>query len=145
MELQDHTVEDVTEEEALLVRAQRDQAYPIRVLHLSNGMIIIGFVISMMSNCILILRPYNLDILFNETGTNIDQYGFDPYMNQLALFEPNGLDPVIFMLSNVISINVPAPHLKQNYESIIALNALGSVDPEHIQVSKRHYLNNMVH
>lgn len=142
MELQNNPDQDVTPEEVNRVRADPKKSYAIRLLHLTNGMLLIGYVIEIFPETILLLRPYVVEVDYDSRKSNIDGYKFEPYLNQLVHFDPNGLDPMPFVMSNVISVSVPAKHLQINYEQIVALHSRAVVNVEDIKIKKRHYLNN---
>lgn len=140
MELPDRENQDVK------TRAEYGEEYPIRILHLANEMIIIGYIIDSFSDVVMVLRPYIVDMDYDRENSNIMAYEIEPYLNQLALYNPNELDAVPFVMNNIISIAVPATHLSQNYQQIVAMKATAAVDAERILLTKRHYYNDkLVH
>lgn len=126
MEIQNHSDQNVRPELSdedinSLVKANPTKSYPIRMLHLSTGSLIVGFVISVLPDTIMVLRPHVLQVAGernHEGDFNIEFYEMVPYLNQLVEYDPEELDATPFMTSNVISLNIPAPHVRRNYTSI---------------------------
>lgn len=126
MEIQNHSDQNVimelTDEQlASLVKADPNKSYPIRMLHLSSGSLIVGFVISILPETVMMLRPHVMQIAGDRNGEgefNIEFYEMIPYLNQLVEYDPDDLDPTPFMVSNIISINIPAAHVRRNYTTI---------------------------
>lgn len=146
MELQDNPDTDVEQTRPKRTRAEAGESYPIRILHLNTGLLIIGYVIESYPNeVILMLRPHVISLEYDREEGNVEEYEFVPYLNQLIAFEPNGLDPTPFIMSNVISVNMPAEHVLKNFESVIHLKSLAAVDPERIKLQQPHYLTRTVH
>ena len=121
------------------VRAEPGKTYPIRLLHMTNGMLLIGFVIAVYPETILLLRPHFVKLDFNPETENIDGYEFEPYLDQLVFYNPNSLDPTPFICTNVISVSVPANHLVTNFESVTMIKSMVAVDPEKVQAKARHF------
>lgn len=127
------------------IKAVEGQSYPIRLLHLNNGILIIGFVIEIFPEVILVLRPYSVVPDYDMATGNIDGYEFVPYLDQLAHYDPNTLDPTPFVMSSIVSVNVPAEHMIFNYDNIISIKSAAAEDLERIVIRKRTYLNDTVH
>jgi hypothetical protein len=123
--------------------AKAGESYPIRLLHLLNDMLIIGFVIAVYPETTMILRPYIVDPEFDPVKRNITEYDFEPYLNQLMHYDPHELSPVPFMNASTISITRPAAHLVQNYTSIIQLRQAVQVAEEkgNSEIYKREYVD----
>lgn len=122
MEIQNHTDQDVTqfsdEDIEGLLTVDPEKTYPIRLLHLSNDALTIGFVLAVMPDSVLLVRPHNLQVFADRTGEgdlNIEAYDLVPYLNQLVEYDPDDTSPTPFMMSNIISMNIPAPHLRRNF------------------------------
>lgn len=149
MELQNNSDQHVNAQsqdtiEEVDLQAVPGKAYPIRLLHLTNGMIIIGYVISVIGDTIMVLRPHILDIEYNPASKNIEHYEFDPYMDQLADNDPLSVDPTPFVLSNVFSVNRPTQHVVENFAGIVRLKEVASIDPERIFLAERSYPSSKV-
>lgn len=117
--------------------------YPIRLLHMTNGMLIIGFVINVFPETSLILRPYVVEADYDPQKDNIDEYEFTPYLNQLVDYNALDLSPISFMNSAIIAIAIPAQHLLENYTHIIRLReaVAATEDQTEIHLYKRNYVN----
>ena len=144
MEVQDNpNPNDVTEKEASQVRARPGEKYPIRMLHYSNGMLIIGFVICVFPETTMLLRPHSVEVVYNSEETNIEGYEFTPYLDQMIYYDPHDLTPIPFMNAASMSLVRPAPHLISNYTDIIRLKetmAFRSED-DYVEFYKRSYVN----
>jgi len=136
VELQDNKDNNV-----MSIRAEPGKEYPIRLLHLMNGMLVIGFVISIVQSTILMLRPYIVDIDYDAEDKNIVAYALDPYLDQLVHYEANSLDPVPFILDNVVSVNIPARHLMENYNNIISMASIVAIDEDKLKIRRSEFLN----
>lgn len=134
MEVQNHPDPDgqVRDEQPIaeLTIAKPGHSYPIRMLHLRGGMLIIGYVINVFPDTILILRPHVIEVEFNPETETIEEYEFRPYLDQLVFYNPRDMAAIPFMTSAVISVTRPAEHLIENYTSIVRLKELVSVTPE---------------
>lgn len=117
--------------------------YPIRLLHLMNGMLIIGYVIAVYPETTMVLRPYLVEPIFDETRTNITEYEFEPYLDQMSFFDAHDLVPTPFLNSACVSISRPAHHLVFNYTSIIKLREIikSTADAESVVLYKRDYVD----
>lgn len=120
MEVQDHPDQD----ESLvkrIVRAEPGKQYPVRILHFVNGLMIIGFVIEVFPETTMVLRPHSLDVNFNEHSENVEGYDFEPYLNQIAHYDPSDLTPVAFMNSSLVALVRPADHVIKNYVGLVQI------------------------
>ena len=131
MEVQDNPDQDggVTEEEIASTVAKAGHSYPIRILHLVNRTIVIGFVISVFPETTMVLRPYTVSVNFNPETENIEEYEFTPYLDQLAHYDPTDLQAIPFMNSAIISIVRPSQHVVENYNGLIQIKETVAVTP----------------
>lgn len=147
MEVQDHPDRDELSgnDAPHQVEAQSGRSYPIRLLHLFGGLIVIGFVIEVFPETTMVLRPHVVEILLNREDENIEEYQLSPYLDQLIHYDPLALRPVPFMNTAIVSITRPADHLIENYTSVVRLKeAVAIAEQNHvedIQIYKRHYAN----
>lgn len=133
MEVQDHSDQDgrVSEEQAAeMVRVEPGKAYPVRLLHYPNGMIVIGYVIAVFPETTMVLRPYTVQVSYNEASDNVDEYEFAPYLDQMAYYSPTDLTPVPFMNGMMIAMLRPSEHLVQNYTGVVRLREAITATPE---------------
>lgn len=137
MDLQDSTNSDVKS-----IRAVPGESYPIRLIHTINGLFIIGYVISVLPDAIMMLRPHCVSIDYDNKNDNILSYEFEPYLNQLARYDANSLDPTPFMTATIVSVNVPAAHLASNFENVVSMKAVAVHNEENIKIAIPHFNNN---
>lgn len=107
---------EVSEQKEVPLRAEHGKVYPIRLLHMPDDQLIIGFVLAVLDDVVLMVRPYWVDPQQDETG-NIVSYTVTPYLDQLVHHDPETLEPVPFTRSNIYSINLPAAHLRKTYNA----------------------------
>ena len=129
--------EETKQPEPIKVVAENGKAYPIRLLHMVNGQLIIGMVIDVFPDVMMILRPYEVEVAEDDEG-NISAYQLVPYLDQLAEYDPQTLNPVPFMNANMIAPVVPARHMISTYMAVTRLRE-GFVDGVEYPIRKRHY------
>ena len=117
-----------TEEEIRQITAKRGQSYPIRILHLVSDLLVIGFVIEVLPDTVLLLRPYVIDADGNDT--EMRSYELIPYLDQLADYDPQSLVPIPFFKTSIIAPVTPARHLIKTYTNIVNLKEQFSVSEE---------------
>lgn len=130
MEVQDNT-DTETNVKSFQYLAEHGKEYPIRIIHLLDGSLMIGFVIGIEGSVVMVLRPYLVEASTKEDDQNdIVNYELVPYLDQLVGYDPNTLEPMSIMLSSAISLASPADHLATNYQQIINMKSLLGYHPE---------------
>ena len=99
--------------------AKRGQSYPIRLLHTVNGILIVGLVVHVTSDTIHVLRPYCVEVNYNEKKHEVTCYNILPYLDQLVDYDPTSKLSTPFVISSIISMSTPAPHLLRNYMTMV--------------------------
>lgn len=143
MEVQNHpNSNEVTDEQVRdKVVAKPGAKYPVRLVHLINGILVIGFVIEVFPEVTMLLRPYVVEVEFDPEQKNVPEYDFIPYMDQMAHFDPKELTPVSFMNASMVAIFRPAQHVLENYTAIIQLKETVANTGDDEEIYKRDYIN----
>jgi hypothetical protein len=102
----------------------------VRMLHLSNGCFIVGYVVTQTPVFIGILRPYEIHYNYSQKHHEIIGYDLVPYLDQLNLGHPLAQSPIPFLTSNIISVMIPEYHVIRNYEKIISMKEMAFVAPD---------------
>lgn len=144
MEVQNHPDPNEVSDEKIAeqVMAKPGGKYPIRLLHLIHGELIIGYVIAVFAETTMVLRPFTIEARYNPEKETIEEYDFEPYLDQMVYYDPHDLSPIPFMNGAVISITRPAQHVIDNYTSIVQLREAVDYAEEgkkDIQIYKRSY------
>lgn len=129
--------EPEVEEEYEHIVAKPGGKYPVRLLHLINGMLVMGFVLRALPDSLMVLRPYEVITHEQEDGT-IPAYELEPYLDQLAEYDANTMLPVPFMTANIVGVVIPAKHLMQSYMTHIRLRENFEALDEY-PIRQRHY------
>lgn len=109
--------------------ASEGEDYQIVLLHLTTGVLIIGFAIHEDKDSVWILRPMSVEPDFDENN-NIVQYELVPYLDQFADAHPMTLMGTRFYKSAITSACLPSQHLIRTYNTIIHFKEQVAADPE---------------
>lgn len=112
----------------LVYDPQKD--YHVKVLYLTNGILIAGHVIAEDETSIHLLQPHEMHVSWDGRRREISEYEFVPFLNQVAHSSPTELVVYPFYKSALISAVVPAQHVTNIFMKQLGIKHMVARDPE---------------
>lgn len=107
---------------------QRD--YPVKLLYLTNGILVVGHVISEDENVAHVLQPHEVHVSWDRRRHEIAEYEFVPFLNQVAYSSPTELVVYPFYKSALISTVTPTLHITATFTKQLGIKQMVVRDPE---------------
>lgn len=104
--------------------------YPVRIVLLSSGLIVVGNLIHEDDQKVCILQPHEMHIVWDSKESEIKQYEFMPFMNQLVFHDPTQLVVYPFYKTSISTITWPTDHVSRSFTQQLGMKQAIRRDPE---------------
>ena len=110
--------------------------YPVKMLYLGNGTLVVGHVIQEDDYTTHLLQPHELHITWDNRKREIAEYEFVPFLNQIAHSSPTQLVVYPFYKHAMISAVTPTDHVVLNFMKQLGTKQIYDRDPEQDLISR---------